>query len=181
VAIERVIVELRAYLRTISTSSIIHFESGFENTHMIWHRNRVFRNKSIGFLSFHHEVVNARNALIRKNGGTPNRPWKGRNNPPGVPAGPNPRYPGTWIRTRLGVRNPPSLNSITNPQQFSNYLEMWHNEVHSNPEYPPQFGNSVVNVHMYLFWCWHALVEEIFLNWVRSHNLTYDGLNHAIV
>jgi hypothetical protein len=191
-ATERVIVELRAFLRSISNASVMHFESGFENIHMTWHRNFMYNGKPIGFLSFHHEVVNARNALIRKLGGTPPLPWKGRNNPPGdppLPAGPLPRYPGTWIQRSLngppprgfGDRNPPPLNNISDPRKFSQYIELWHNEVHSNRLYDPQFGNPQVNVHMRLFWNWHALMEQLFLGWMRNHNLTYDSIDHRIV
>jgi hypothetical protein len=180
-ATERVIVELRAYLSTISNASVMHFDSGFEAVHMTWHKFRRYKDKPIGFVSLHHEVVNSRNALLRKNGVALPPPWRGKNNPPGVPAGPNPRYPGTWIKQNFRDTNPSPLNSITNPQKFSNYLETWHNEVHSRPEYPTQFGNPQVNVHMYMFWCWHALIEELFLNWMRSQKLTYDSLNHAIL
>jgi hypothetical protein len=182
-ATERVIVELRAFLRSISNASVIHFESGFANVHMAWHRSRMYNGKPIGFLSFHHEVVTARNALIRKQGGTPPLPWRGKNNPPGdppLPAGPLPRYPGTWIQTRLRDRNPLPLNNISDPQKFTRYIETWHDEVHSNPVYPGQFGNPSVNIHMRLFWNWHALIEQLFFNWMRNQNLTYDSVDHKI-
>jgi len=184
-AIELVITELRNYLQSISRGSIINFESAFASKHMKWHvaENRsgigTFNDHPIGFLSFHHEVVSARNRLCEKLGATPNPIWRGENNPPGTPAGPYPAYPGTWIKRRFG--NEPPLSALSDPHIFSQYFETWHNEVHSNEMYPEQFGDPQTNVHMPLFWSWHALIEETFLTWLASKGFTYDGIDHANV
>jgi hypothetical protein len=181
-AIEQVILDLRDFLQGISNDSIIHFESGFANRHMTWHLTRKFENNPIGFLSFHHEVVQARNSLVKKLGANPSLPWRGKNDPiPGLPDGPNPKYPGTWITKIFKDPNPPPLNSIKEPSQFSAYFEEYHNEVHSNHNYPAQFGNPQVNVYMELFWCWHALVEEIFFDWLNNNDLKYDEIDHEII
>jgi hypothetical protein len=173
-AVEEVITELRQYLQSISHGSVLAFENGFVDVHARWHFGlfgrgaRRFNNLPIGFLCFHHEALNIRNEVIKRNGGTPPQPWRGLNDPPGMPAGPDPPYPG---RQRL-----PPLNSITDPATFSISLEDWHNEVHNNTrEYGKNFADPSKNIFMPLFWCWHAFIEKTFLDWLIQNNMNYEG------
>ena len=112
--------------------------------------------------------MSVRNEVVVRNHGDPPQPWRGLNDPPGMPSGPNPPYP--------GHRRLPPLDSITDPATFSISIEEWHNDVHNNTgQYGRAFADASKNIFMPLFWCWHALIESYFLDWLSRNNLDYEN------
>jgi hypothetical protein len=161
-----VITEWRNFLQSISTGSQIEFESAVADPHAAWHRSRTFKGMPIGFFCFHHDYMAAHDAVIETNGGTAPPAWVGKNDPPGapdiVPYPDTPPYPDTIIQN-------------TDPVQFSTGLEEWHDRVHMNPKYPPDFMDPRMNVYMPLFYCWHRLIDDYFMSWCAK-NISYDEI-----
>jgi hypothetical protein len=167
------ITQWRDFLQSISGGSQIDFESALTEIHAAWHRNRSFKGWQIGFLCFHHEMVGAHNTCIENNGGTTPPAWRGKNDPPGLPEIAQ-VAPG-MIQGCPSQTTPDSILQNTDPVQFSNNLEHWHDCVHMNPAYPADFMDPRMNVYMYMFWCWHRLIDDYFIAWCDK-NISYDDI-----
>jgi len=163
-AIEPVVNDLRQWLQLTSTSTTNLFLQAFEEVHYDWHWDAsntgrgTFQGSPIGFLSFHHEVVQVHNQLVRRNGEPLPTAWT------------NPRPP---YDTRI--------DNQRDPESFSLWIENWHNRVHTNPIYPTQFLDPRQNIYMFLFWRLHQLVEDKFMAWLRNNSISYDDVDHTAV
>jgi hypothetical protein len=164
---ENVVTQFRNYLEGISKGTVEDFEEGFADIHAYWHMTRKFQDLPIGFLTLHSIVVDYHDTVCRRNGKQVPPPWKGKNDPPGVPYEISPPYQ-------------QSIGKFTNPEVYSIKLENWHNSVHRNTQYPPDFIDPQKNIKMYLFWCWHRTINNLFLQWCDI-NIPYNEIlsNHA--
>jgi hypothetical protein len=163
-AIEPVLANLRQELQTISEGSTRQFEEEFAPVHVEWHSSDnnlgrgTFQGDFIGFISFHHEVVLAHQAMRTKNG---------------EPVEDEMRRPRPPYRD--------SIDTITDPENFSNALEGWHNRVHMNPIYPEDFMDPAVNIFLPLFWQFHTFIDNKFMAWLNNNNIQYDDVDHTVV
>lgn len=157
-AIEHVITNLRQTLETISAGTVKQFEDELAPIHVEWHHARVFEDEPVGFLSFHHEVIQAHTTVLTRNGVSVQKPMRN----------PKPHYR-------------KHIDSLTDPESFSQAIEDWHNSVHMNPIYPMDFMDPAKNIYMDLFWQFHTLIEDKFIVWLKKHNVKYDDVSHALV
>jgi len=158
--IEPVITSFRQKLQDISGGTKANFLKKFGTIHAKWHMAEMmsgggtFNGSRIGFLSFHHEVVTV---------------YVARFDPSITPlTNPAPSYRQT-------------IDKNTDPLMFSHALEGWHNLVHRNPKYGPNFGNPRKNIKMKIFWQFHKFIDGNFQDWFSANNLNYDGLDHTLV
>jgi len=156
--IEHVVTILRNELQMLSDGTTKEFLDEFAPIHVEWHASRDFDGDPIGFLSFHHEVVEAYVALLRKH----HEP----------------------VQKAMRKPKPPyrkHIDTLTDPESFSNALEDWHNSVHMNPIYPPDFMDPAKNVYMNLFWKFHTLIDDKFMAWIKKNHIKYEDVNHIVV
>jgi hypothetical protein len=162
--IEQVVKDLRQWLQSVSGSTTDRFLHAFEEIHFEWHfaesniGRGTFQGSPIGFLSFHHEVVLVHNDLLRRN----------REPIPTAMSNPRPQYD-------------PRIDAQPDPESFSLWIENWHGRVHTNPIYPPEFGDPRQNIYMFMFWQFHQLVEDKFMDWLQNNNISYDDVDHTVV
>lgn len=157
-AIESVLTNLRQELQTISEGTTRQFEEEFAPIHVEWHNSRTFDGDDIGFLSFHHEVVQAHKAMRMKNGEP--------------------------VESEMRRPRPPYrrfIDALTDPESFSNAIEDWHNAVHMNRIYPEDFMDPALNIFMPLFWQFHTLIDNKFMSWLNNNNTEYDDVDHTVI
>jgi hypothetical protein len=156
--VEKVIRDLRDELQTVSESDTRQFLDDFAPIHVEWHTSRRFDGMDIGFLSFHHEVIIAHTAILKKNGEKVQK---------------------AMTRPRPAYRK--HIDTVTDPEHFSNDLEDWHNSVHMNHIYPMDFMNPAKNIYMDLFWRFHTLIDNKFTAWIKRNSLEYGELDHTAI
>jgi hypothetical protein len=160
--IEPVVVKLRNRLNSISTGSKNDFLKKFSVIHARWHHAEMmdgigtFNGSTIGFLSFHHEVIRIYIGKFNQNLTA------------GSMAKPSPPY------RKL-------IDSISDSLEFSHALEGWHGLVHMNPKYGPNFGNPTKNIYMPRFWNFHKFIEDKFLRWLEKNKIDYNDINHTMI
>ena len=162
-AIEIVITNLRAKLASISGGTEKQFLDGFKTIHNTWHMAEMntgvgkFGGKAIGFLSFHHEVVDVYVAKFK----------------PGLAPGP------------MAHTSPPyktSIDQAPDAAHFSTEIEGWHNHVHRNiQKYGAAFADPRKNIYMLRFWQFHKFINNKLQKWLTAHGQTYNGVDHSVV
>jgi hypothetical protein len=170
-AIEPILTNFRQELQTISGGSTRQFEEAFAPIHGEWHDSNddpnvgrgTFQGDFIGFLSFHHEVVLAHQAMRTKNGET--------------------------VEGEITTTNPPygefddgtsiDIDALTDPQSFSDTIQNWHNGVHHHGTM--EFMDPRRNIFMPLFWQFHTFIENKFMAWLNNNNIVYDDVDHTMV
>lgn len=162
-AIEPVLSDLRKELEKISASTKANFLKKFAKIHNEWHMAEMntgtgtFHGSPIGFLSFHHEVVAVYTTKYKAD-----------------------LSPGPMAKT-----SPPYKHKIDNALEatsFSSEIEGWHNLVHRNiKKYGANFANPTKNIYMDRFWQFHKFIDGRFENWLQSHSIKYEDVDHTQV
>jgi len=124
------------------------------------HSIGTFQGQTVGFLSFHHEAIASLNNVRRSNGMAPYRPLS---------------------LERIGHPFPNEYYQFGDPHIFSFLVESWHNGIHRDPRFGPEFLDPAHNVHMDVFWQFHQAVENIFMTYLRNRGLAYEDVNHEVV
>lgn len=160
---EPVVTKLRSRLAMISAGPRADFFAAFADVHKRWHMSEMmsgvgkFGGKPIGFLSFHHEVLEVYQNRYATSLSS------------GAMAHPVPAY-----RAALDL----AADAVT----FSNALEDWHNSVHRNTKkYGVDFADPTKNIYMPRFWQFHKFIDSHFNAWLTSHHQSYDGVDHTLV
>lgn len=161
-AIEPVVSNLRNELNTIATTKT-NFLKKFAKIHKDWHMSEMntgtglFKGSPIGFLSFHHEVLAVYESKFK----------------PGLSPGP------------MAKTSPPydtSIDNVHDAAHFSSDLEGWHNLVHRNTtKYGVNFSNPTKNIYMAKFWEFHKFIDGKFMDWLQSHSIKYEDVDHTQV
>jgi hypothetical protein len=174
--IEPVLASLRETLRSFEGGSEPEWKSQFGFVHDEWHEpgSRIevplprleglppshwigtFNGQTAGFLSFHHEAIASLNNVRR----SPYNPLNLR---------------------AIGHPFPNEYYQIGDPHIFSFVVEQWHNGVHRDPRFGPEFLDPAHNVHLDVFWQFHQAVEEIYMTYLKNHGLAYEDVNHEVV
>jgi len=158
-SIEPVVAKLREEIEANSRTKTKFFK-WLERVHRDWHHCEFpfgigpFGGMSIGFLSLHHELLQA---------------YVARFDPklkPGPMAKTDPAYP-------------EKIDAYTDVVQFSRELEAWHNRVHRSMG--GKFLDPRKNIYMRKFWQFQKFIDEKFLNWLEANKQNYEDLDHTRV
>jgi len=120
------------------------FLNAFSPIHVIWHARRGVivggKLRPVGFLTFHHSVIQAYTIVLKSKGKTLPKKW-----------GPN---------------YDKAIDSDPDPVQFSSEIEDWHNGVHNSDM---SLMNPATNIKKPRFWALHNFIDQKFMSWQSSH------------
>jgi len=138
------------YMNDLSGRGLEDYLSEFELIHDYWHST----NRFLGFLSFHRTVIETLKIAMNDAGMNLPGPWTTS----------NPAYDA-------------SIDNITDGEDFSLAVEMWHNRVHNNSAYS-EIMNPRTNIYTYRFWGLHMFIDKKFTDWLSKNNLKFEDVDH---
>ncbi len=131
------------------------FLSALSPIHVRWHARRGVviggALQPVGFLTFHHSVVQAYKRELRSVSS---------------------RLPAPW-----GPGYNPAIDGATDPVDFSDRIERWHNGVHNSDM---TLMNPATNIWRPRFWALHNFIDKKFTAWQKAHR-KITAAEHATV
>ncbi len=135
------------------------FLTAFSPIHVFWHVrgrgaivNGVFQ--PIGFLTFHHSVIQAYSKVLQ----SANRTL------------PNPIV--NW-----GPPYDVAIDNISDPVGFSSAIENWHNGVHNSDM---TLMNPATNIRKRRFWQLHNFIDGKFTTWQQTHRVITSAEHQTV-
>lgn len=148
-------------LKDLSTGNKSSFLGELEDIHDNWHTNRDFDGSTIGFLSFHREIIFYYRRVLRRQ---------------------RQKLPRAFTLAQLSVMHPYEswIDELDNERIFSQAIENWHNSVHRN-HHNPDFMDPKKNIYLTDFWKLHLFLNNRFTRWFRTNGIRYQDVNHRFV
>ena len=155
-----IVLKFRQKLASMSGGTLNSFLRQLVPIHVEWHASGSFAGEPIGFLTFHHELLAAYEALRHREGKSPVQRL-------------NMQKAGLE-----GHFDESDLAQESSPRFVAMILNVGpHSLAHSKLE----IMNHATGIFSEPFWEIHRYMDEVFERWLKEHGMTYEDVDHRWV